>query len=462
MYAGLDVASAKVPLPSRLGVPHHLMSFLPPRAHVTVRDFKRAASAVIADVAARGKLPVVVGGTLYYVQALLRESLLEDDEEAARAAREGCSGGGGSSAPAGAPAAEPEGAPASLHARLARVDPVMARRLHPADTRKLERALAVFDTTGVPYSELLAKQAARLEGATGPYDARTYWLSVDDRAVHNARLDERVAGMLAEGLPKDIRALRAELAGTATAAPPQRDEPSPLTRSAVAGLIAERSGDAATGGGGGGGGGGGDDDAPGGSFSGLLQAIGYKEFEDYLTLCDAHPGVAAAAAAPPAAAAPSKKRARAPPPTPEEALAAALQRGAARLREVTHGYARKQERWIRNRFEARGVPLVKVDTSTLGGGWAVAVGAPVVADVRAWLAGAPAAQLLPPSRPVGDGSGGAIAAAPEIGRILAWKQVACEPCGGRVINGEDAWAAHVASKGHKRAVARGGQLGNKQ
>ncbi len=454
MYAGLDVASAKLPPAARRCVPHHLLSFLPPRSQVTVRDFNRLASAVIADVAGRGRLPVVVGGTLYYVQALLRESLLEDDEAAARAARAdgGVDCGGGRAASDSL----------SLHARLAQVDPVMAQRLHPADTRKLERALAVFDATGLPYSEVLARQAARLAGTAGRFDARTYWLSVDDRAAHNARLDARVVAMMGEGLPAEIRALRAELRGGAPSPPqpPQpRDEPSELTRRVAAGLAA--------------GAGGSDGEPEGGSFSGLLQAIGYKEFEEYLALCDAHPaaaaaldaGAGAAAGAPaapppgaPAAASAPRKRPRAPPPSPEEALTSALARGAARLREVTHGYARKQERWIRNRFEARGVPLVKVDTSSLGGGgggWEAAVGAPVVADVHAWLAGAPAAQLLPPSAPAALATdAAAVPPAPDIDRIRAWRQVVCEPCGGRVINGGDAWLAHEASKGHKRALAR--------
>jgi tRNA dimethylallyltransferase len=166
LYRGLDVATAKVPQGERRGIAHHLMSFLPPRGAMTVRDFRAMASAVIDDVLARGKLPVVVGGTGYYVQALLKESLLEEDESAAR---EGGGGGGGGGGGEGGGAHSPtpgaEGPGWGGHARLSTVDPLMASRLHPNDTRRIHRALHVYDTTGVPYSTVLERQAARLAAA---------------------------------------------------------------------------------------------------------------------------------------------------------------------------------------------------------------------------------------------------------------------------------------------------------
>ena len=151
MYEGLDVASAKVMPVDREGVPHHLMSFLPPRAPFDVRAFRRLAGAVIADIAARGRVPVVAGGTLYYAQSLLRESLLEDDETAA--AREAAYCG---SPPSGriVSSSARGGMAESSYDRLRRVDSVMAERLHSNDHRKIARALAVFDATGVPYSEV--------------------------------------------------------------------------------------------------------------------------------------------------------------------------------------------------------------------------------------------------------------------------------------------------------------------
>ena len=227
MYAGLDVASAKVPPAERRGVPHHLMSFLPPEATFTVRDFAHVARAAVRDITARGRLPVVVGGTMYYCQALMRDSLLEEDE---RAAAEEGAGGCAGAARAGADAVAEEAPSAQLRAlderqesptrearvlaeatgslgaalpalpatqalpaspatqalpalpatepaalsaetpyeRLCRVDPVMAQRLHPHDVRKIARALEVHDSTGgVAYSTVLQRQQRRLELGVG-------------------------------------------------------------------------------------------------------------------------------------------------------------------------------------------------------------------------------------------------------------------------------------------------------
>lgn len=135
MYKGLDIASAKATTTERAGVPHHMLSFLEPTQPFTVRDFRSMAGEVIADIHGRGKLPIVVGGTMYYVQSILREALLEHDE--ADAAREAESRDEGDEARSGKSDA------AALYDRLRRVDPIMAKRLHPNDVRKLERALQV-------------------------------------------------------------------------------------------------------------------------------------------------------------------------------------------------------------------------------------------------------------------------------------------------------------------------------
>jgi tmRNA-binding protein len=109
----------------------------------------------------------------------------------------------------------------------------MGQRLHPNDTRRVARALQVFDTTGMPMSTVLARQAARLSQASSSSSssaqeggssaaaldaARVYWLTVDDKAVHNARLDARVEGMLAQGMVAEVKALRAHLCDLSAAA----------------------------------------------------------------------------------------------------------------------------------------------------------------------------------------------------------------------------------------------------
>lgn len=529
MYAGLDIASAKASAAERRGVPHHLLSFLPPCAAMTVRVFRALATAVIADIHARGRVPVIAGGTGYYVQALLRESLLEEAEaEALAAAEAGAADGaavateGGAGADAGAAMAGieagasavggvsggDEASGATLHDRLKEIDPVMARRLHPNDVRRISRALAVHAATGLAFSTLLAQQAARIEGAPGPYRSRVYWLTVDNRAEHDRRLDERVTVMLRDGLASEIATLRSALAGETSSSARAgaragvgagagagadtgaravasadglrarvEDEPSELTRRIVAehaavlasaqagGVPADERVDAplppaavyaATLG----------ELEPQGSYVGVLRAIGYKEFQEFLELTDSMGGrvedicaeISAAAAEPVA-----RKRARGEPlaQVSEDPLArarAALHRGAARLREVTHGYARRQDRWIRNRFEARGVPLIRLDTSSAAPG--VQAGGSLTAeriieDATAWLAGAPAAALLAPTRDCGNaGAEGVVRATSDLSRIMAWEQHTCDACGGRLINGALAWAAHIKSKTHKNATRR--------
>jgi len=458
MYRGLDVATAKVPYLERCGIAHHLISFLPPRAAMTVRDFRALATAAIDDVISRGKLPVVVGGTGYYIQALLKESLLEEDEESIEKESVEHS--------VTHPSIEVPGE--GGHARLSLVDPIMAQRLHPNDTRRIARALHVFDTTGLPYSTLLARQAERLSALSHLKGAskdqhRVYWLSVDDRVVHDQRLDTRVEGMVKGGLLEEIHSLRETLGGYLIKGkaeessevgdelrkppPPPPDEPSSLTLRLLMAHTAGPRGNRVQGGG-----------EVGtasikpselSSYSGLLQAIGYKEFEEYLQVVESEAG-------------------RAGEGTEMSAIKnGALTAGIERLKVVTHAYARKQDRWIRNRFEKRGVPLIKLDTSGVGvvGGisWEDAIAAPVLADVGAWFKGGEGG-LLPPTKMHKDLKLGASGESPlassssapnDLDSIKVWGgQKICAPCGGRIINGARAWAEHEASRAHKKNILK--------
>jgi tRNA A37 N6-isopentenylltransferase MiaA len=567
MYRGLDVASAKTPRADRRGVPHHLLSFLAPRASFTVRDFRALAGAAIRDVVARGRTPVVTGGTLYYAQALLREGgMLDEAAEVALAraagggpglaggaalvaggatatvsgdaARETLAGSGGaevSGAAAATSGADADAAAAAVeespYERLCRVDPVMARRLHPHDRRKIARALQVFETTGgVAYSRVLELQAQRLRGAgaagsgsvPSPYASKVFWLHVADRGVLNAQLDRRSRSMLENGLVAEQRALRGYL--NATPAPCSvsalgGDEPSELTVRLVRELNVA-TGDA--------------DLTRGGSTplcpesviaacseppmpppnslparmpsmpppasfdllsaplstpiegrsegAGLLQAIGYKEFDEYLTLLDILSGAGGVEGCNPDA-----KRARTDNTcggsgggggggvgggscgsgsgsggsslsSSSVALAAALARAERRLNEVTHQYARKQERWMRNRFASRGVRMTVIDSSCVGDqgssstdAWGERVARPAINNLLAWLA------VRGP-----DGAGGGDSAgededvppAPEADRVASWRQHVCKACDGRRLNGDLEWEQHLVSKAHLRRTRR--------
>jgi tRNA dimethylallyltransferase len=563
MYAGLDIASAKVTEAEKGGIPHHLFSFLRPRQVFTVRAYAALARRAIADIVARGKVPVVVGGTAYYVQSLIREGgILDEREEAGPAST------AASAAAESASAAAESASSCTPHERLSRVDPVMARRLHPNDIRKVLRALEVFDNTGVPYSTVLERQAARIGGRSGPYRCKVVWLQVEDRAVHNARLDRRVQTMLDRGLLDELRALRAYLEGgregemeeeggegesssSAAAAaatsssssspaaaslwtPPSTaltsDRPSELTVRVVKEHVAETGstflaprGDGADGAAVSGEEEG--EDGAGrpagttfahaaaaqssmlpvnlrrrtsaasattdptssatreGDYAGLLAAIGYKEFRDYLRLADddgmatAVEGRDASSSSSAGAPAPSASSAAIPKPPSKKArldpVAAALDDAVARLREVTHQYARKQDRFIRNRFAKRGVPMTALDTSAVGkeaspslappsssddpDGWNRLVANQAIAETRAWLAAADSENEEEEDDEVGDGHKGPVGlvpSAPDSGRIAAWRQYTCDACGGRLLNGEDAWTNHLRSKGHKKATSR--------
>ena len=430
MYRGLDIASAKITAAAARGVPHHLLSFLSPREPFSVLDFHRLARAAIADIGARGKLPVVVGGTLYYVQSLLRPSLLADDEALALAEAEDADG-----------AAPPAAAAAATYERLCAVDAVMARRLHAHDSRKIARALAVYDKTGVPYSTLLLRQAARLRaeaeaaaaaddgGAAAAAATHVLWTTVSDRAAHRARLDARVDGMLADGLLGELQRLRAALAGggdAALAAPPGALAATELTLR----LLRERPLTFAA-----------PDEAAAAAIAaqheGLLQAIGYKEFEPWLAAADA--GAAPAA------------------------LDAALGPCVAALRAATARYARVQEKFIRNRLWKRGVPLVQLETAppphaasgAAAGWWQAAVSEPALRSVQAWLAHAPPPLPPLPLPPAADAASPAdrLPYADDATRVHSWDKRACAACS-RELNGLHEWERHLASRAHARATRR--------
>ena len=191
--------------------PHHLLDELDPDAPWTVVDFHQAALPRISEIEERGKVPVLVGGTHYYLEALLFETLVASHGE-----REGEGEGDGlrhephehSVQPAhpGLLAAINEGTLSSkeMHAKLEAVDAAMARRLHPNNIRKVHRSLEVYATRGVPHSELLAAQAA-----AGPRlrhrPVCCFWLDTE-RAILDQRLDARVDSMLEQGLLYELLA----------------------------------------------------------------------------------------------------------------------------------------------------------------------------------------------------------------------------------------------------------------
>jgi len=188
VYRGLDIGSAKPSAAERARVPHHLVDLRDPADPYSAADFLRDATAAITDITQRGRLALVVGGTMMYARAL-RQGLadLPSADPAVRARIEAD--------------ASALGWPA-LHARLQAVDPVTAMRLAPADRQRISRALEVYILSGRRLSDL---QQATVPGAPG---VRTIALMPGDRAQLHRRIAQRFDAMLAAGFLDEVRALQ--------------------------------------------------------------------------------------------------------------------------------------------------------------------------------------------------------------------------------------------------------------
>ncbi len=189
VYRGMDIGTAKPSLAERAAVPHHLVDILDPTEAYSAARFIGDASRLIDEIHARGRLPLLVGGTMLYFKALFEglDAMPAADravraELDAKAAREG---------------------EFALYEELKIVDPVTAARLPPGDTQRIQRALEVFRVSGKPMSahHNLKPQAA----ATAPMIS----LEPTDRAWLHARIEQRFMQMIGAGLLDEVRALRA-------------------------------------------------------------------------------------------------------------------------------------------------------------------------------------------------------------------------------------------------------------
>ncbi|TNM93297.1 hypothetical protein fugu_018699 [Takifugu bimaculatus] len=370
VYRGLDIITNKVTDEERAQCPHHMMSFVDPLVtSYTVVDFRDKALSLIS-FHLRNKLPIIVGGTNYYIESLLWKVLLDTGQEAADSAD------GAEGAPDRKSELEKlDGA--QLHKRLAEVDPEMAAMLHPNDRRKMARSLQIQQETGIPHSRWLEEQRGQEggDGLGGPLrfpDPCIFWLHAD-MDVLEKRLDARVDEMLSAGLLDELRDFHTRFNQQKV----QKD---------------------------------------GQNYQhGIFQSIGFKEFHDYLTVPEC---------------------------TTEQEKDSLRDKGIEALKIATKRYARKQNKWVRNRFLKRpgeNVPSVYgLD----------------VTDVSRWAETVlnPALQILDR---LSKGEEPAIAPIRVQGAEQRNKRSrhTCDLCD-KLIIGDLEWTAHLKSKKHRYHVKK--------
>ena len=407
LYKGLDIITAKATLEERGQCKHHLIDIIDPLENFTVVKFRDMALPIIEDISKRGKLPIIVGGTNYYIESILWNTLVtenapdckhnskreldlvdvvkkETDEivpkeedippnqgisehnERRSTEMSTCSN-----------TAEMEAR--SYYEQLKSIDPVAASKVHPNDTRKVKRQLDIKRLTGRLPSEVIFEQQSK-EGADhlgGPLrfkNALVFWLTCEQIALEK-RLSDRVDNMLTNGLLEEISNFYTKYNAQFSKMQP--------------GFVPYT--------------------------EGIFQAIGFKEFHKYLT----------------------NKLMN------EDEKHKCLQEGIEALKRVTIRYSKKQKTWVRNRFLKRPIhssPYVyELDASRIEK-WDETALLPALKAAKKFLLGEKIeleSVVRIPKDPEED----------------AHRHYKCETCGNKLIVGDSVWKKHCESKRHKKRVA---------
>jgi len=200
VYRGMDIGTAKPSKELLAEFPHRLIDILDPAQSYSAADFRRDALEAMAEITARGKIPLLVGGTMLYYKALVEglaqmpaadpEVRAQIEEEAARLGWQ------------------------ALHDQLALIDPVSAARIHPNDPQRLSRALEVYRVSGQSMTELRLRQSAQSTEAAAsglqqlPYTVANLAIAPANRQVLHARIKQRFTNMLEQGFIDEVVALR--------------------------------------------------------------------------------------------------------------------------------------------------------------------------------------------------------------------------------------------------------------
>jgi len=190
VFRDMDIGTAKPDVATLARAPHHLIDIIDPTEAYSAAAFRHDALRLMADITQRGKIPLLVGGTMLYFKAL-REGLndLPPSDPVVRAALD---------------AEIAEHGIEHLHSELAKVDAETAARLKPADTQRIQRAMEIYRLTGQPMSVLIAEQ----KSDELPYRITSIALVPGDRAQLHARIATRFKAMLKQGLVDELHLLR--------------------------------------------------------------------------------------------------------------------------------------------------------------------------------------------------------------------------------------------------------------
>lgn len=189
VYQYMDIGSAKIRSEEMQGVPHHLVDVLKPWEEFHVVRFQQMAKEAIAGIRSRGHIPILAGGTGFYIQAIVND--IDFTENEASPYREELKR-----------LAEEQGAQA-LHEKLCLVDPESAAQIHAHNVKRVVRALEFYQMTG----KKISKHNEEQRGRTSPYNF-AYFVLNDDRAKLYARIEERVDEMVEEGLLEEVIRLK--------------------------------------------------------------------------------------------------------------------------------------------------------------------------------------------------------------------------------------------------------------
>lgn len=189
IYQQMDIGSAKVTVEEMEGVRHHLIDVLSPLEECNVSTFQKLCKEAIAEIYDRGHIPILVGGTGFYIQAILKDVNFEETEESpirvkleAEASRFG---------------------PAYMHDKLSKIDPESAKLIHENNVKRVIRAIEYYELTGQKISE---HNKAQMQNES-PYDYSYYVLTMDREKLYE-RIEFRIDQMLKDGLVEEVKKLK--------------------------------------------------------------------------------------------------------------------------------------------------------------------------------------------------------------------------------------------------------------